>query len=641
VHRSDGSGLVEAHGSELLSRRKSTSESTTRRRKAPRATAEAKPQAGNDAASRASLDLGIIGNGTINALIDPRGRIVWHCVPEFDGDPTFCSLLSPKLEDAGFFDIVLENEIGSRQYYVDNTAVLVTTLTARGGGAVEITDFAPRYKQLGRTFHPMQILRRIRPLSGSPRVTLRLRPLATYGGRRPETTVGSNHVRYLLDSLVLRATTDAQLPMLRQELPFLLDRDVHVVLGADETLQQGTGQYFRQALEATLDYWQEWSRYLSIPAEWQDVVIRAAITLKLCQYEGTGALIAAMTTSVPEAAGTARTWDYRYCWPRDAALSVRAMNSLSATRTMEEYVRYLFNLAVTGGRMAPVYGIHFQDKLHEQEKSTLAGYRGMGPVRVGNHAWTQHQHDIYGSVVLAASQLFYDRRLMNVGGETEFRRLEPCGDAAFELHDQPDAGPWELRGRQAVHTYSAVMCWVACDRLANIAGRLELADRATFWRDRADRIREQILQHAVHTAGYFVESFGSQEVDASLLLLESLHFVDAGDPRFIKTVDVIGKRLVRNGFVLRYRHPDDFGAPENSFLVCNFWYVEALIAVGRRAQARKLFEKLLKVRSPLGLLSEDFDPRNRELWGNFPQTYSMVGLINAARGLAKEWSEMV
>ncbi|HET9835389.1 MAG TPA: glycoside hydrolase family 15 protein, partial [Rhodanobacteraceae bacterium] len=274
---------------------------------------------------QSNLDLGIIGNGTINALIDGRGRIAWHCVPAFDGDPVFCSLLSPKLREHGFFDVVLENETRHEQWYVDNSAVLTTRLTAEDGAALEITDFAPRYRQHGRIFHPMQILRRIRPISGSPRIRMRLRPRTGYGARVPERTFGSNHLRYMLDPLVLRVTTDAQLPMLRDELSFLLDGELHIVIGTDETLHQSPGHYFREALDATLDYWHEWARYLSIPAEWQDAVIRAAITLKLCQYEGTGAIVAAMTTSIPEAPDTVRTWDYRYCWPRDAALSVRAL----------------------------------------------------------------------------------------------------------------------------------------------------------------------------------------------------------------------------------------------------------------------------------------------------------------------------
>ncbi|MGH8162976.1 MAG: glycoside hydrolase family 15 protein, partial [Rhodanobacteraceae bacterium] len=334
----------------------------------------------------ARLDLGVIGNGTISALIDSRGRVVWSCLPAFDGDPVFCSLLSPKLGDAGWFDVALDGESQRTQRYADNSAVLITRLDADDGGAIEITDFAPRWKQYGRVFHPMQWLRRVRRLSGSPRIRLRLRPLTGYGAREPEHTFGSNHLRYLLDPLVLRVTTDASLPMLRDELPFLLDRDVHLVLGTDETLLDAPSRYFNEALESTLGYWHEWTRYLAIPAEWQDAVIRAAITLKLHQYEGTGAIIAAMTTSIPEAPDTQRNWDYRYCWPRDAALVVRSLNRLGATRSMEEYLRYIFNVAGKDDRLAPVYGIHFQRELPERDAPELAGYRGTGPVRVGNEA---------------------------------------------------------------------------------------------------------------------------------------------------------------------------------------------------------------------------------------------------------------
>ena len=321
----------------------------------------------------ASLDLGVIGNGTLSALIDRRGSIVWCCLPAFDGDPAFCALLSPLDREQGFFDIALDGEMRSTQRYIDNSAVLVTELHAADGSAIEITDFAPRYKMHGRMFHPQNLVRRIRPLRGSPRITLRLRPLTAYGARRPERTSGSNHMRFQLDGLALRATTDAPLPMLQKELPFVLHREIVVVLGADETLADAPARHAREALEQTLTYWREWVRYLSIPVEWQEAVIRAAITLKLCQYEGTGAIVAAMTTSIPEAPGTARTWDYRHCWLRDAAFVVRTLNRLGATRSMEEYLRYLGNLAADADGLQPVYGIHFERELIEHEAPALGG----------------------------------------------------------------------------------------------------------------------------------------------------------------------------------------------------------------------------------------------------------------------------
>jgi GH15 family glucan-1,4-alpha-glucosidase len=589
-----------------------------------------------------SLELGVIGNGTFSALLDRRGRIVWCCVPAFDGDPVFCSLLAPKTDDAGWFDIELDDETEATQSYANNSAVLVTRLTAKDGSAVEITDFAPRYKQYGRIFHPMQLVRRIRPLHGTPRIRLRLRPLTGYGTRKPERTFGSNHLRFLLDPLVLRVTSDVPLPMLRDELPFLLDRDLHVVLGTDETLSDSPQRFCHETLESTLQYWHEWTRYLAIPAEWQDAVIRAAITLKLCQYEGTGAIIAAMTTSIPEAPDTQRNWDYRYCWLRDAALVVRALNRLGATRSMEDYLGYIFNITAAGDRLAPVYGIHFQRELPEGDATGLSGYRGMGPVRIGNEAWKQQQNDVYGSVMIAAVQLFFDRRLTAAGDADAFARLERVGDMAFELHDKPDAGLWEFRGRSAVHTYSSVLCWAACDRLARIAAHLDNDARARHWRERADTIRATVLDRGFNgELGYFVESFGGEHLDASLLMLADVGFMPADDPRYVATVEAIGKRLKRDDFLLRYAQPDDFGAPSTSFTICNFWYVNALAAIGRRDEARALFEKLLARRNHLGLLSEDLDPQSGELWGNFPQTYSMVGLIHAAMTLSKSWSDVL
>ncbi|MGA8277638.1 MAG: glycoside hydrolase family 15 protein [Rhodanobacteraceae bacterium] len=592
--------------------------------------------------NQASLDLGIIGNGSVSALIDRRARMVWCCLPAFDGDPAFCSLLEPTDGDAGFFDVAVEGENTSSQHYRDNSAVLVTRIDSSDGSAVEITDFAPRYKQHGRIFHPMSLIRRIRPLAGAPRIRVRLRPVVGYGARRAQITYGSNHARFVLDELTLRATTDMPLPMLHRELPFLLEREIVIVLGPDETLADAPAHYAHEALQATLRYWHEWVRFLSIPAEWQEAVIRAAITLKLSQYEGTGAIIAAVTTSIPEAPGSTRNWDYRYCWLRDAAFVVRALNRLGATRSMEEYLRYIFNLAAAAdGELAPVYGVHFERDLVERDAEHLAGYRGMGPVRIGNDAWRQQQHDVYGSVVLAATQLFFDRRLAAPAGVPAFKRLEGAGEAAFRCYDQPDAGLWEFRGLSAVHTYSSVMCWAACDRLARIAAHLDLADRHDFWQQRAHAMRVTILERCVHPQhGHFVAAFDGEHLDASLLLLAELGFVDAGDPRYRATVDAIGVTLRRGDYLFRYVVPDDFGTPETSFTICSFWYIDALAATGDVEQARVLFEGLLERRNHLGLLSEDLEIETGEMWGNFPQTYSLVGLINSAMRLSKSWEDL-
>jgi GH15 family glucan-1,4-alpha-glucosidase len=339
-----------------------------------------------------NLDLGLVGNGSFGALVDGRARIVWGCLPAFDGDPAFCALLQPKNE-GGDWAIELEDFDHAEQRYLHNTAVLRTVLRDRHGGAVEVTDFAPRWRQYGRYYRPVMLVRRVRPLAGNPRIRVALRPLADWGARVPDRTWGSNHMRFVLPGITMRLTTDASLRMLRDGLPFVLDRELHFVFGPDETLLQPVDRFVRESERQTIEYWREWVRYLSIPLEWQDAVIRSAITLKLCQYEDTGAVVAALTTSIPEAPHSARNWDYRYCWLRDAAFVVRALNRLGATRTMEDYIRYIFNLA-TGedGALQPVYGIGFEHALEEFEVDSLEGYRGMGPVRRGNLAWVQRQH---------------------------------------------------------------------------------------------------------------------------------------------------------------------------------------------------------------------------------------------------------
>jgi hypothetical protein len=588
------------------------------------------------------LDLGLVGNGSFGALVDARGRVVWSCLPAFDGDPAFCALLQPKI-DGGDWSVELEDFSHAEQHYIDNTALLRTLLHDMHGGSVEIVDFAPRWRQHGRFYRPVMLVRRLRPLTGSPRVRIRLRPLADWGARAPERTWGSNHLRFLLPEMTLRLTTDAPLRLLRDELAFVLDRELRFVLGPDETLTRSLDSFVDDAQRQTTAYWLEWVRYLSIPLEWQDAVIRSAITLKLCQYEDTGGIIAAMTTSIPEAPHTARNWDYRYCWLRDAAFVVRALNRLGATRSMEEYIRYIFNLvADEEPELQPVYGIGFEKALAEDAVDSLEGYRGMGPVRRGNLAWLQKQHDVYGSVVLASAQLFFDQRLRQRGDLAMFERLQLLGNRAFALHDQPDAGLWEFRGRSHVHTYSAVMCWAACDRLSKIAARFDLDERVAHWRQRADTIRARVLDEAWNAErGHFADAFGGERLDASLLLLADLGFVEARDPRFVATVEAIGRELKRGHGLFRYIAPDDFGAPETSFTICTFWYIDALAAIGRRDEARAMFEAVLARRNPLGLLSEDLAFDSGEAWGNFPQTYSHVGLIIAAMALSRPWQSAV
>lgn len=587
-----------------------------------------------------NLDLAPIGNGRISALVDTGGRIVWWCFPRLDSDPVFSRLLAGD-EEKGFCDVLLHGQTSASAQYVRNTAIVETILEDGSGNAVRITDFAPRFKRFERAFHPAQLIRRIEPLRGLPRVTIRLRPTFNYGEPAECLAIGSNHIRYGGGSAVLRVTTDAPLSYIVHETPFALTHPVTLVLGPDEPLEASVDAIGREFLDRTRSYWLGWVRGLGIPLDWQSAIIRAAITLKLCHFEETGAIIAAHTTSIPEAPDTQRNWDYRFCWLRDAYFVISALNRLGATQTMEGYLNYITTIAMESEPpLQPVYGIIHNLPLTERIAKNLTGFRSMGPVRVGNQASEQTQHDAYGSVILGASHMFIDERLPGIGDAALFRRLEPLGHQARRVYLEPDAGPWEYRGRSRIHTHSATICWVACDRLARLAGLLSLNERAGYWRLQADKMRDEILERAWSKKwGALAGAFDHDDLDASVLLAAELGLLSASDERYKRTVEVVGRELNRNGFIMRYVAEDDFGAPETAFLVCQFWYADALASIGETQKARDIFTDVLSRTNSFGILSEDIHPGTGELWGNIPQTYCMAGIINTGMKLSRSWED--
>ena len=605
-------------------------------------------QSGGPAEPRppATLELALIGNCTVSALVSAQASIVWCCMPRFDSPPIFDALLhsAEGLPLEGAMTVQLEDLARSEQQYDAGTAIVRTQLWDSRGQGVEVVDFAPRFVTRDRVFRPAQLVRRVRPLAGHPRVRFSVNPRGQWGAAAPVITRGSHHLRYVLPEGTLRLNTSVPLTYLSEGSWFSLHGPVSLMLGPDETLAGSIDDTAREFEEQTSLFWRYWTRRLALPLEWQDAVIRAAITLKLCQYEDTGAIVAAMTTSIPEAPGSGRNWDYRYCWLRDAFFVVRALNSLSEVGTMEGYLHWLYNIVrnAENGHVQPLYGIGLEEALPESIVAHAAGYRGMGPVRVGNQAHEHFQHDVYGNIVLGAAQAFHDHRLFRRGDAADFAALEVMGEQAWRLHDQPDAGIWELRTRSRVHTSSSLMCWAACDRLAGIAAVLGASERATLWRTRAKAIRDKLLQGAwSEERQAFAESIGGRDLDASVLLMAEVGFVSPQDPRFITTVDAMEKSLCDGPFMRRYEVEDDFGRPETAFNICSFWRVDALARIGRREQAREAFEALLARRNSVGLLGEDLAPATGELWGNFPQTYSMVGIINGAVRLSAPWDSKV
>ncbi len=595
---------------------------------------------------RNSIDLALIGNCRAGALIDPSAEIEWWCVPGFDGDPVFCSLLREheKGEGFGYAAIELVDQVRTEQEYLPDSPVLLTRLYDAHGGAAEITDFAPRFRTSGIIFAPLMLIRRIQRIAGAPQIRLRVRPACEYGSRPCAVSVERGRIRYSARDWAMHLSTNAPHDSILEETPFLLKDSVAMVFASGNDIRDTADTPVAHYHYETLSYWQAWVARLRLPEHWQREVIRAAITLKLNTYEETGAIIAAMTTSIPEANSTPRTWDYRYCWLRDAYYVINALNRLGSTRTMENYVEYLARLVAghTGGPMQPVYGINCRQRLDEQEIDSLPGYRGMGPVRIGNQAYEQAQHDVYGSAIMAVAHMFFDHRLIRRADAGLFHKLEQMGEMARASYNQPDAGIWELRGSSKPHTFSSVMCWAACDRLARIAAVLGLTDRCAYWRACADAMHAEICSRAWnHERQVFSSVFDSHSLDACMLLLHDIGFIAADDPRFSVTVEAIGRELKRGDYIYRYLDADDFGVPENAFIACTFWYVSALGAVGRTEEAREIFTNLLSKCNRLGLLSEHIDPRTGEQWGNFVQTYSMAGLIDCAIRLSNPREQVV
>jgi GH15 family glucan-1,4-alpha-glucosidase len=591
-----------------------------------------------------TLDLGLIGNSRTSALIDRNAAIVWWCYPFFDSDPICCTLLQHGQGESpsGVIDVQFEGATLTGQRYERNSAILVSQFADAAGNAIEVIDFAPRFRMHGRLFSPSMLVRIVRRTAGRPRIALRVRPTVDYGRERAERRCGTHHISYVGTSQAMRLTTDASISAVTDEQPFFLQDSVTMLMGPDETVNGSPHEVGRSFYEQTQGYWHSWVRNLAIPFEWQEMVIRAAITLKLNAFDDTGAIIAAVTTSIPEAPHSGRNWDYRYCWLRDAYFVVNALNRLGATATMERYLDYILNIIADtrDAPLQPVYGIRREAALDETVAPALAGYRGMGPVRTGNLAYYQVQNDVFGAAVMATTHAFFDMRLERPADHHIFADLERLGEQAIRNYNVPDAGIWELRGTRRVHTFSSMMCWAACDRLASIAHQLGRSDRAEIWGTHARRIHAEICESAWNAdIGSFVSTFGGDKLDASLLLMGEFQFLAPDDPRFVSTVHTIEKHLRRGDFLLRYDEEDDFGRPETAFLVCTLWWILALAQIGEKERARDLFEKVLARRNHLGLLSEDVAPDTGELWGNFPQTYSMVGLIQCAARLSIPWDE--
>lgn len=576
---------------------------------------------------------GIIGNCAYLAHVNKNTNIDWLCWPLFDSTFIFGKMLDAK--KGGEFSILPEGEFMSEQYYLENTNVLITEITC-GSDKYRITDFAPRFREHDRYYKPLMLIRQIEPVKGSPRTRVKCKPVTDYGAKGLTVNRGSNHIQFLGGEESMRLTTNVPVSYIFEEQPFVLNDTKYLVLTYGEHLEAPLVSTARRFLRETTQYWRIWIKHSSIAAFYQSYVIRSALTLKIHQFEDTGAIIAASTTSLPESPGSGRNWDYRYCWLRDTFYVITALNHIGHFEEMEKYFSYITNISFSGAtRYQPLYRINGQREIDEQILSYLDGYLGNQPVRIGNQASEHVQNDIYGQVMISILPLYIDHRFIDNERKDSARWVAYLLEKIEHSIDEKDAGIWEFRNFENIHCYTNLFQWAgasAAEKMARTIDNTELVEKAVALKARA---AEHIESCYDPERKVYTNSAGSPNLDASTLQLIMMNYLDPASERAKDHLVALENELKgKNGLFYRYLYKDDFGKPKTTFLICAFWYVEALAAVGRIDDAIKEFESLIKFSNHLLLFSEDVDERDGSQWGNFPQAYSHVGLMNAAYRIA-------
>ncbi len=573
--------------------------------------------------------MGIVGNCGYMAHVDKLARVVWLCWPHFDSSFVFGALLDAERGgELGVYGVAPVEH--ARQAYVRNSNVLETEIH-NGEGVFRVTDCAPRFLQFDRYFKPLMLVRKIEPLFGNPRVRMVCRPRGAWGALAPRVYLQSNHIRYDLGDERLRLNANIPVSYVAAETPFVLNETKYVVLTWGVPFEAPLEQTAEDYLRRTIAHWQAWVQRCAIGRFYQKEMIRSALALKLHQFEDTGAIIAAGTTSLPEAPGSGRNWDYRYCWLRDAYYTLSALSRIGQFDEMQQFAHFIENIAasVTAAHYPPLVTIEGGLRVEEREVP-LAGYDGAGHVRVGNAAYRHVQNDVYGQILFALLQLYVDERFTRELRATSKRLVMTLLSKIGDTLGEPDNTLWELRTKKQRHCYTALFHWVGAKAAAKIAhalGDREMLRVATKLVGKSARQVEACYHEELRA---YAQEPGSREMDASLLSLITLHFVAPESERATLHLAAIERELsAGGGLMFRYRVADDFGVPKNAFLACAFWHVEALAVMGRIDDALKQLDGLLGYANHLGLFSEHVDVASGAQWGNFPQTYSHVGLMNA------------
>lgn len=587
---------------------------------------------------------GLIGNCQASALVSQKGSIDWLCMPRPDSPPVFGKLLDEK---GGCFSIEAVGKSQGTQNYIPNTNILVTRIECADGSEFTITDFCPRFEQHGRMYRPNALFRIVERVKGSPTIQVSCRPVSGWEKEQVRPVRGNSHLRYEMRDDALRLVTSMPLTYLCDEVPFVLNEPLYFGLTWSTGIEDDLVRVSREFLEQTTRYWRSWVQHCSIPSLYQKETIRSALTLKLHCYEDTGAILAALTTSLPEENGSSRNWDYRFCWLRDSYFVLSAFHNLGHFEEMEGFLKFLLNVAYrhehSRERLRPVYALDLSLPLPETEHLNWDGFEKSAPVRSCNQAAEHVQNDVYGEMMLTLAPIFLDERFQHLRTKDHEELLQNLARLCVRSISEPDAGLWELRNGWQEHSFSNLMCWAGIERVMRIqdAGFLKGLDiNLPAAKERAEKallaaVREGSLRNGPQDPSY----------DAALLQLPLLRYPNQEISR--KTTSAIANELKlgdddkHRSFIYRYLRKDDFGTPQSSFLMCSFWLAQAQARIGQLESAKQVFSDAMEAANHLGLFAEHFLPASRQQSGNFPQAYSHVGQINAAFAISPTWDQIL
>ncbi|MDA0177024.1 Glucoamylase [Mesoflavibacter sp. HG96] len=584
-----------------------------------------------------NLDYGIVGNCRSAALISKTGSVDWCCLPEFDSSSVFAKLLDAKI--GGEFEILVSEDYHITQAYIDKTNILVTTFT-NGKDCFEVHDFMPRYhKQNGGYYYPPELIRYFKLISGQPKFKINYNPKLEYAKGETNTYIKPNFIASLtygdkFDTLFLYTSFDKQAVLDKEFIS--LKTNGFFLVGYNEKIFEPTVENIYLEHQRTKVYWLDWIDKTPKYRQYNAEILRSALTLKLLSYDKSGAVLAAATTSLPETIGEVRNWDYRFCWIRDASMVIKVVSQLGHKNMAKRYLNFIIDLIPDKDeKLQIMYGINKEKTLTEYSLDHLSGYQNSKPVRVGNAAYKQKQNDIYGILMDVIHQQF---EIFSVDIENTEQLWTITKGIVWVVNkhwQEPDKGIWEFRGEDRHFTFSKVLCWVAIDRAIKVAEILNKTHKLNKWNIIKDDIKKDILDNAWNASvNAFTQSYGSTDLDASVLLMEPYGFIDAKDEKYVNTVKAIEKDLSNDGLLYRYKNKDDFGLPSSSFTICTFWFINSLYKIGEEEKAKAMFDKLLSYSNHLGLFSEDIDFKTKRLLGNFPQAYSHLALIETAINLS-------